>query len=152
LRLFESEQELQRELTQFIAAHKSRVGLVSLEAPLISNLAVWSNIALIPQYHQNMPVHAAKALTVQLLQRLGVASIAEKRNSVLTTEERFCAMLLRAAMVKDAILVLDRPFTILTHLRDGSFLMDALTKINDLIAEMYIFDYSWDNARYGISP
>jgi ABC-type lipopolysaccharide export system ATPase subunit len=127
------------------------VGLVSLEAPLISNLAVWSNIALIPQYHQNMPTNAAKAMTLQLLLRLNVASIAEKRNPTLTTEERFCAMLLRAAMVKDAILVLERPFTILTNLRDGRFLMDALRKIDDLIAEIYIFDYSWVKDRYGTS-
>ena len=121
MRLFESEEELQKELKDFIAAHKPRLGLVSLDAPLISNLSVWSNIALIRQYHQNMPEHEAKAMTEDLLRRLGMDSIAEKRNPALTTEERFCAMLLRAAMVRDAILVLDRPFSILTNLRDGQF-------------------------------
>ena len=49
MRLFESEEELKKELQSFIAAHKTRLGLVSLEAPLISNLAIWSNIALIRQ-------------------------------------------------------------------------------------------------------
>jgi ABC-type uncharacterized transport system ATPase subunit len=133
-------------LKAFIEAHKPRLGLVSLETPLISNLSVWSNIALIPQYHQNMPLRAAKAMTQALLQRLGVASIAEKRNPALTTEERFCAMLLRAA-----ILVLDRPFSLLTNLRNGRFILDTLGKIDDLIAEIYIFDYNWDKERYGIS-
>ena len=130
-------------------AHKSRLGLVSLEAPLISNLAVWSNLGLIRQYHENMSRDESRALTMDLLRRLGMASIADKRNPVLTTEERFCAMLLRAAMVRDAILVLDRPFSILTSLRDGRFILDALRKIDDLIAETYIFDYSWEKARYG---
>lgn len=130
-------------------AHKSRLGLVSLEAPLISNLAVWSNLGLIRQYHENMSRDESRALTMDLLRRLGMASIADKRNPDLTTEERFCAMLLRAAMVRDAILVLDRPFSILTSLRDGRFIMDTLRKIDDLIAETYIFDYSWEKARYG---
>ena len=124
---------------------------MSLETPLISNLAIWSNIALIPQYHQNMPWHEARTLAEDLLRRLGIVSIAEKRNSTLTTEERFCAMLLRAAMVRDAILVLYRPFSILSNLRDGGFIMDTLQKIDDLIAEIHIFDYSWEKERYGVS-
>jgi len=136
-------------LQSFIAAHKSRLGLVSLEAPLIANLAVWSNIALIRQYHENMPWHEARAFTEALLHRLGMASIMDKRNPALTSEERFCAMLLRASMVRDAILVLDRPFSILTNLRDGRFIMETLRKVDDLIAETHIFDYSWEKGRYG---
>ena len=130
-------------------AHKPRLGLVSLEAPLISNLAVWSNIGLIRQYHENLSRNESRVLAEDLLRRLGMASIADKGNPALTTEERFCAMLLRAAMVRDAILVLDRPFRILTNLRDGRFILDTLRKIDDLIAETYIFDYSWEKARYG---
>jgi len=149
LRLFESEAELQKELQSFISAQKARLGLVSLEAPLISNLAIWSNIALIRQYHQNMPKREARAFTEDLLRRLGMVSIAEKRNPALTTEERFCAMLLRASMVRDAIVVLDRPFSILTNLRDGRFIMESLRKVDDLIAETHIFDYSWEKGRYG---
>lgn len=149
MRLFESEEELLRELQSFSAAHKTRLGLVSLEAPLISNLSIWSNIALIRQYHQNMPRHEARTFTEDLLRRLGMVSIAEKRNPALTTEERFCAMLLRASMVRDAILVLDRPFSILTNLRDGHFIMESLRKIDDMVAEIHIFDYSWEKGRYG---
>jgi ABC-type nitrate/sulfonate/bicarbonate transport system ATPase subunit len=122
---------------------------VSPDAPLISNLAIWSNIALIRQYHQNMPLDEAKALALELLSLMDMEAISEKRNSALTTEERFCAMLLRAAMVRDAVLVLDRPFSILTNLRDGIFIMDALHRIDDLIAEVHIFDYSWAESCYG---
>jgi ABC-type nitrate/sulfonate/bicarbonate transport system ATPase subunit len=144
------EQELQAALEALLAQYKSRRGLVSLDTPLISNLSVWMNIALIPQYHQNMPEPEAQAMTLHLLQRLNVPAIAEKRNPALTTAERFCAMLLRAAAVKDAILVLDRPFRILTDLLDSGFIMESIGKIDDLIAEIYIFDYSWAKDRYGI--
>ncbi|MEK7826836.1 MAG: hypothetical protein AAB299_03725, partial [Thermodesulfobacteriota bacterium] len=94
----------------FLADHKSHLGLVSLEIPLISNLPVWSNIALIRQYHENMPWEEAKTLALDLLQRFGMAATAEKRNPSLTAEERFCIMLIRAALVRDAVVVLDRPF------------------------------------------
>ena len=133
----------------FLADHKSHMGLVSLEVPLISNLPVWSNIALIRQYHENMPWEEAKTLVLDLLQRFGMAATAEKRNSSLTSEERFCIMLIRAAMVRDAVIVLDRPFRIIPDLPDGRFFTDALRKVDDLIAEGHIFDYNWEKERYG---
>jgi ABC-type sugar transport system ATPase subunit len=136
-------------LDVFLAEHQTHLGLVSLEVPLISNLPVWSNIALIRQYHENMPWEEARALAVGLLKRFDMAGIAEKRNFSLKMEELFCVMLIRAAMVRDAVVVLDRPFRILPDLRDGRFFTDALRNIDDLIAEAHIFDYSWEKERYG---
>jgi ABC-type nitrate/sulfonate/bicarbonate transport system ATPase subunit len=136
-------------LEDFLADRKSNLGLVSLEVPLISNLPVWSNIALIRQYHENMPWEEAKTLVLDLLQRFGMAATAEKRNPSLTAEERFCIMLIRAAMVRDAVVVLDRPFRIFPDLPDGRFFTDSLRKVDDLIAEAHIFDYNWEKGRYG---
>lgn len=133
----------------FLADHRSHLGLVSLEVPLISNLPVWSNISLIRQYHENMPWEEAKTLVLDLLQRFGMAATAEKRNSSLIAEERFCIMLIRAAMVRDAVVVLDRPFRIIPDLPDGRFFTDSLRKVDDLIAEAHIFDYNWEKGRYG---
>jgi hypothetical protein len=84
------------------------------------------------------------------LSRLDMMSISEKRNSVLTDKERFCAMALRAAMVEDSILVLDRPFYIVSNLRNSDFIIETLHKMDDLIAEAHIFDYTWENDRYGV--
>jgi ABC-type sugar transport system ATPase subunit len=125
------------------------MGLVSPDVPLISNLPVWSNISLIRQYHENTPREEAKALAVDILARFGLAAISEKRKPSLKIEELFCVMLIRAAMVRDAVVVLDRPFRILPDRRDGRFFTDAIRKIDDLIAEAYIFDYSWEKGRYG---
>jgi ABC-type uncharacterized transport system ATPase subunit len=123
--------------------------MVSLELPLISNLPVWSNIALIRQYHENTPWEEAKTLALDLLQRFGMVATAEKRNPSLTAKERFCIMLIRAAMVRDAVVVLDRPFRIFPDLPDGRFFTDALRKVDDLIAEAHIFDYNREKERYG---
>lgn len=135
-------------MDSFLAAQQSHLGLVSLEVPLISNLPVWSNIALIRQYHENMPWGEAKTLVLDLLQRFGMTETAEKRNPSLTPEQRFCIMLIRAAMVRDAVVVLDRPFRIFPDSPDGRFFTDAIRKIDDLIAEVHIFDYNWEKERY----
>ena len=79
IRLFETEENLEEELRFFINDAKTLLGFVSLDAPLISNLNVINNITLIPQYHRNMPLKQAEALTYDLLQRFGMASIANRK-------------------------------------------------------------------------
>ncbi len=107
------------------------------------------NIALIKQYHENMPKRQARQLALACLERFGLGSIALRRNPTLGTEERFCVMLLRAAMVKDAMIMIDQPFQMLPHLKDGRFIMDALKKIDDLFVSCHIFDYRWMEEKYG---
>jgi len=88
-------------------------------------------------------------MTFSLLDRLALTPIAELRSPALSAEQRFCVMLLRAAMVQGAIVVLDRPFAILPHIRNGRFIMETLRKLDDMIVETHIFDYSWEKERYG---
>jgi len=139
---------LNRELEEFITENKQRLGLVSLDAPLISNLDVWINIALIKEYHQNLPRAEAEGLVFEYLRRYGMENTAYKRNSALTNRERFYVMLLRAAMVADAIIVIDRPFTIIPDLKDASFIDEAIKTGDDLFAQCHIFDYTWNKERY----
>jgi len=122
---------------------------VSVDVPLISNQEVYMNIALIKQYHENMPKRRAQRMVVEYLERVGVADIAYKRNPVLTQEERFCAMLLRAAMVKDAMILIDQPFKIIPPLKDIQLIVAALKKIDDLYLSCHIYDYKWMEEKYG---
>jgi ABC-type lipoprotein export system ATPase subunit len=148
LRLFADEEALDRELATVRDQIGPHLGLISSNVPLISNLDVWHNIALIRQYHSNMPEKKAKSFVIQCLQRLELEGIAYKRNPFLSGEERFCAMLLRAAMVDDAVIVIDRPYNIMPHLRSTSFIYAALEKIDDLFTLCYIFDYNHDKNKY----
>jgi len=141
---------LDKELSDFTANNKQNLGLISLNAPLISNLDVWVNIALIKQYHENLSKKTAKGLALHYLQRYRMEYIANKRNYALTHKERFIVMLLRAAMVKDALIVLDRPFMIIPDVQNDRFIYDALQLINDSFKECRIFDYTWFKDRYGI--
>jgi ABC-type molybdenum transport system ATPase subunit/photorepair protein PhrA len=78
-------------------------------------------------------------------------NIAFKRNPALTHEARFCTMLVRAVMVVDALLVIDRPFQILKNHGDARFIYDALKTVSDSYAESHILDYSWNAQRYEMS-
>ena len=122
---------------------------VSADVPLISNQNVYMNIALIKQYHENMPKRQAQRLAVEYLERFDLGYIANKRNPALTQEERFCVMLLRAAMVKDAMILVDQPFKIISHFKDMQFIKTALKKIDDLYLSCHIYDYQWMEEKYG---
>ena len=146
--LFEDEVTLGRALKDFTAKHKKNLGFVSLDVPLLSNLDVWVNIALIKQYHENLSSDKAQKLVLSYLARYSLEDISNKRNPALTNRERFCAMLLRAAMVRDSIVVIDRPFTIMPDIQDDRIIYDAVRTIDDSYRECHIFDYLWSKDRY----
>ncbi|MRR15703.1 MAG: hypothetical protein EG826_04515 [Deltaproteobacteria bacterium] len=96
-----------------------------------------------------MSKQRAERLSLEYLGRLGIAEIVHKRNPALTPEERFSVMLLRAAMVRDAMILIDRPFLLVPHLKDVQFITDALKKIDDLYISCHIYDYQWTKEKYG---
>ncbi|MCG6533154.1 MAG: hypothetical protein L7F78_00390 [Syntrophales bacterium LBB04] len=148
MRFFADQETLSRELAVVRGQTGPHLGLISSDVPLISNLDVWHNIALILQYHRRTPGKKAKLFVIQCLQRLGLEGIAYKRNPFLSGEDRFCVMLLRAVMVADAVIVIDRPFHMIPHLKDTSFIYERLDKIDDLFTTCYIFDYAHDQNKY----
>ncbi len=107
------------------------------------------NISLIKQHHENMPINLAQQTAIAALKRLNLRHIAYKRNPALNNEERFCVMLLRAVMVRDAIVIIDRPFRIIPQLNKINFFIDTLNKIEDLYKNCHIYDYKWMSERYG---
>ena len=122
--------------------------MVSWDVPLISNLDVWINIALIKQYHENLSIEAAREEVMGYLRRYQLDTVAHKRNPALTAEQRFQVMLLRATMVAKAVVVIDRPFRLMPALQDSRFIDDSLHVISDLYERSYIFDYIWFKDRY----
>lgn len=91
----------------------------------------------------------ARQLSLDLLRRVGLEHIAFLRNPSLLPDERFCVMLLRAAMVKDAAIVIDRPFKMMPHLKNAQYFISLLKKIDDFYFSCHIFDYSWMEDKYG---
>jgi len=146
--LYSKEELLDKELYEIMTQEKHRLGLVSMDAPLISNLSVLSNIALIKQYHGRLSVREAEDIARMHLEKLHLDNIAAKRNPVLLEMQRFSVMVLRAVMVEDAMVVIDRPFKIMPDLDDTRFIHDVLTSVDDLFQECHVFDYLWNEKRY----
>ena len=107
------------------------------------------NIALIKQYHENMHKDAARQLALDVLKRVNLEHIALKRNPALVPDDRFCVMLLRAAMMKDSTIVIDRPFQIVPHWKTAQYIANVLKIIDDLYSSCHIYDYSWMEEKYG---
>ncbi len=135
-------------MAELAAEKNERLSWVSANVPLISNLDVWANIALIRQYHENMAAAEARRLAEEYLRRYGLEGISSKRGPALTNEQRFCVMLLRAVMVRDAILIIDQPYKILIYSKADTYLDDTLKVIDDSFKECYIFDLTWNRDRY----
>jgi ABC-type nitrate/sulfonate/bicarbonate transport system ATPase subunit len=122
---------------------------VWVDVPLISNQEVYMNIALIKKYHDNMPRQEAWRLAVDCLGKIGLEHIAYKRNPVLTSEERFGVMLLRAAMVQAAMILIVKPFELIPHLNDIQMVTSMLKTIDELYVSCHIYDYQWMQEKYG---
>jgi ABC-type nitrate/sulfonate/bicarbonate transport system ATPase subunit len=98
-----------------------------------------------------MPAAEARRLAEEYLRRYGLEGISSKRGPALTNEQKFCVMLLRAIMVRDAILIIDQPYKILIYSKVAGYLDDLLKVIDDSFKECYIFDLPWNKDRYRIT-
>jgi len=72
LNFFSSEQALDQGNAEFYKNHPQQAALVSIDVPLISNQSVLMNIALIKQYHENMPTAKAEPIVFSALRRLNL--------------------------------------------------------------------------------
>lgn len=125
--------------------------MVSHEIPLISNLNIFENVALIKQYHQKASRKETQNIVLQYLKKLNLEHIAYVRNPNLSEEERFCGMLLRAAMVQSGIVLIYRPFMLLPANKNAAFIYNLLKNIDDLYTQCFIFDFLWNKYRYGMN-
>jgi ABC-type lipoprotein export system ATPase subunit len=124
------------------------IALVSPDMPLRANLSVMDNIALIPQYRDNLPYGKAADAAWHLLEAASHESIANKRDPDLSHAERCVAKLLRAAINNSPIILLDRPAFLLPDTHYPPFLYALLNKLADNLNDCWIVDYQWNQPLY----
>ncbi len=139
---------MERAVWEFVQTTENSLGIVSPDVPLISNLDCWLNVALIKQYHENMPKNVSYLLVIEYLKRFQLERIAHMRPSILNARESFLVKLLRACMVRDVRLVIDRPSHMLPGEKDWFFLMQQLRLAEDIYRDCHIFDLSQWEDRY----
>lgn len=90
---------------------RGRYAPVSLRTPLLSNLDMVENIALIEEVHQRIPRVSAHANALKLLKKLNMRHLAHKRTSQCNEYEQFTVSLIRASMMQSAEIVIVSPLT-----------------------------------------
>jgi ABC-type proline/glycine betaine transport system ATPase subunit len=122
--------------------------LVAAALPLRANLSVLENIAIVPQYRQNLGYDAAADQAWALLSLLGRTDCAFKRDPDLDHAERFIAKLLRAVILTPPIILIDRPALLLPDIPYPPFLDDTLLRLEGRFAQCWIVDYQWNEPLY----
>ncbi|MEW5908768.1 MAG: hypothetical protein AB1659_03110 [Thermodesulfobacteriota bacterium] len=122
--------------------------LVSPEIPLRMNLSVQENIAVIFQYRNNLKNEEAETKARSLLDLAGQTSCALKRDSDLTTEQRFVAKLIRSVILSPPLILIDRPSLLLPDTRYPGFLEHVLEIYKPMIREYQILEYEWNKPLY----
>lgn len=89
--------------------------VLSDKTPLLANLSMQENIALMDEVHRFVPIKASQTLARRLLAKLNLSHIEGKRVGACSDFELFATMLLRAErMPKDEIFIV-LPLSLLGH-------------------------------------
>ena len=127
---------------------EQRVGFVSPDIPLLSNLSVYDNISLVPRYLTTEKDETIRAEIEKLLSLLEISDSVNKKTFQLDSETIFKVKLLRALMLKDSITVIDRPFVMLSTAAD----IKPIVKMLDTLAldgkKVIFFDFEWNKSKY----
>ncbi len=122
---------------------------ISQDTPLISNLDIKENIALIKEVHEKKERQSAEKEAVMMLDKLGMKHISNLRKNSCSGFEILCAMVARAFMCKENSIVVKMPFGIDNSLNDIDRLFEKIYKLNGIIEKkVTVFDLDSNRYRY----
>ncbi|MBQ3368155.1 hypothetical protein IJG44_04540 [bacterium] len=127
---------------------EQRVGFVSPDIPLLSNLSVYDNISLIPRYLTAEKDDAIRAEIEKLLALLEISDSIGKKTFQIDSDTVFKVKLLRALMLKDSVTVIDRPFVMLSTAADIKPIVKMLDTLELDGKKVVFFDFEWNKNKY----
>lgn len=131
----------------FLEEHR-QAALVSEDLPLRANLSVMENITVVLQFRTNSYIGEANDVAWELLTLVGHTGCAQRRDPELSTEERFIAKLLRAAVLRPPVILIDRPAQLLPDTNYPFFLNRTLLALQGRFEQCLIVDYAWNAPLY----
>lgn len=134
------------EIEPWIREHPEGV-VVSDKTPLLANLSMTENIALIDQVHQNCSIKDSEKLARQLLEKLNLTAIEKSRVSICSDLELFATMLLRAERMPDDEVFIVLPLSLLGH-ADAIGQTLALMQLLDSHKKFSILELSSNRIHY----
>ena len=116
--------------------------LISEETPLISNLDMKENIALIKEVHHHKNRLEAEREAQETLQKMGYEYLGDLRKSKCNDFERFVVMLARASMCDKETILIQSPFSLVHSLESISKILDLLEKLNPKQVIIFLDTYN----------
>jgi len=127
---------------------EKNVGLVSPDIPLLSNLSVYDNIALLSRYLTDEKEEQIQEVVARQLDMLQISDAKLKKPFQLDSETIFKVKLLRALRLPDSFTVIDRPFVMLNTAADISPVAKMLETLAEYSGEGAFFDFEWNKNKY----
>ncbi|NCN43661.1 MAG: hypothetical protein CO158_07725 [Piscirickettsiaceae bacterium CG_4_9_14_3_um_filter_43_564] len=134
------------EMEAWINNHPEGI-IVSDKTPLLANLTMKENIALIDEVHRLMPVQESQQRASSLLAKLNLTTIEEKRVGTCSDLELFATMLLRAERMPREAIYIVLPLLLLGH-ADAIEQTLALLTLLDSQKDIFILELTSNRVHY----
>ncbi len=126
---------------------REEYSLISRDTPLISNLNMIENIALIKEVHERLSIEKAENIAKEYLEKIGISDIGLNRLNECNSLEIFYVMFIRALMSKEMNVIIVTPFSLISNLRDIQPIIDSIEILNEG-KNILIFDNITNKSHY----
>jgi ABC-type lipoprotein export system ATPase subunit len=150
LNYFADVKQIEIQLERLRNEGKGRFGMVSSELPLLSNLSLKQNCALILQYHRHFSTRTALNEADSLLALFGLRHKGDFHCSHLDERDIFIGKLIRAVLFEQAYVVVDRPSEQLHADYEMNDIIAMIDKLSRYFAACNILEYQWEEERHGL--
>jgi len=120
--------------------------LISAKTPLISNLNMIENIALIKEVHESLATKLAQKEASEYLEKIDI-SIGLNRLNQCTSFEIFCVYLIRALMTKETNVIIVTPFHLIDNLKKINEILMVIEKL-EINKNIFILDTLSNETHY----
>jgi len=141
-----------KEYIEVLESQEKAVAHVSRKTPLLSNLNIIENIALIEEVHQRVPRELSHRHVLEKLKAVNMQKIAQYRTSQCNEYENFVARLIRASMMQYATIIIISPLQQFFSKEPVDVLINVICdlKIEDSVEILDLTLYENDYADKGV--
>ncbi len=109
---------------------QNNYSLISISMPLLSNLNMVENIALIKEVIFRVPTKEAQRVANEFLKKIELLHISLQRIENCSNIEIFYVMLIRALMSKEKTIIIESPYLIIKEIVNITDLMKNINLLN----------------------
>lgn len=117
--------------------------MIAADIPLLGNLTIVENLALVRQYHQRLSYQRAALSVLNYLARANLAHLADMPPHALAPEPMFWVMFIRALMLPHTIPVIVRPTVLLPGLASYVIIRQAVELFEDTYQQCQLLELDW---------